>query len=350
LGGSRMKQLAPRAEHGSRGGGGNTATITTATATATANANATATASNRNMGDVSVDVRLPLGSLGGSPGSRVPAVERPGLEDFLMSYMVPEQPVVVTGAMEHWPAMTRWGNLSYLEHAAGCRTVPVEVGQHYLADGWGQQLMTLRDFLHRYLLPGLQTPPQPQQEQQAQPRGYLAQHPLFDQIPSLQRDIVQPDYCSLGQEGEVRAVNAWLGPAGTTTPLHTDPLHNLLAQVVGRKYVRLYAPLLTDRLYPFPEGTVNSNSSQVDLDVDLDLVPDSDSNSKTRLADQDSGAAVHVDGGCGCRRRGGRFPGVADLPYLDVVLEPGHMLYIPPGWWHFVRAMSTSFSVSFWWR
>jgi hypothetical protein len=34
-------------------------------------------------------------------------------------------------------------------------------------------------------------------------------------------------------DGEVHAVNAWLGPPGTVTPLHTDPHHNLLAQVRG---------------------------------------------------------------------------------------------------------------------
>ncbi|GIL96279.1 hypothetical protein Vretimale_2123 [Volvox reticuliferus] len=344
LEGSRVEQFAPQAEHG----GGSFDTTTTTTTTSNNNGN-----NNNKPSDVACDVQLPRGSLYGPLCSRVPTVERPGMEDFLMMYMVPEQPVVVTGAMEHWPAMKRWGNLSYLEHAAGCRTIPVEVGEHYLADGWGQQLMTLRDFLHRYLLPGVQNPTQPQRaQQQAQPRGYLAQHPLFEQIPALRRDIVQPDYCCLGQEGEVQAVNAWLGPAGTTTPLHTDPHHNLLAQVVGRKYVRLYAPSLTNRLYPFPAGTVNSNSSQVDLDLDLeaDLGPDSDFDFKASLADHDSGSGADAAGSCSCRRSSGRFPGVAKLPYLDVVLEPGQMLYIPPGWWHFVRAMSTSFSVSFWWR
>lgn len=45
-------------------------------------------------------------------------------------------------------------------------------------------------------------------------RGYLAQHPLFEQIPALARDIAQPEYCILG-EGIVRSVNAWFGPAGT---------------------------------------------------------------------------------------------------------------------------------------
>lgn len=68
-----------------------------------------------------------------------------------------------------------------------------------------------------------------------------------------------------------------------------------------------------------------------------------------------------ADGGEGGERAGGDqgwvgalppgsvYPGVAALPYCDVVLRPGQMLYIPPGWWHFVRSLSVSFSVSFWW-
>ncbi len=48
----------------------------------------------------------------------------------------------------------------------------------------------------------------------AQAVGYLAQHPLFEQIPELARDIREPEYCSLGK-GVLHSVNAWLGPAGT---------------------------------------------------------------------------------------------------------------------------------------
>jgi len=44
------------------------------------------------------------------------------------------------------------------------------------------------------------------------------------------------------------------------------------------------------------------------------------------------------------------FPELASLPYADCVLEPGQMLYVPPRWWHYVKALAISFSVSFWWQ
>jgi hypothetical protein len=50
------------------------------------------------------------------------------------------------------------------------------------------------------------------------------------QINELRRDIFIPDYCFAGG-GELRSLNAWFGPAGTVTPLHHDPHHNILAQV-----------------------------------------------------------------------------------------------------------------------
>jgi lysine-specific demethylase 8 len=54
--------------------------------------------------------------------------------------------------MEHWPALSRWQRPGYLLGVAGQRTVPVEVGSHYLEEGWGQQLMPLSDFLGRHVL------------------------------------------------------------------------------------------------------------------------------------------------------------------------------------------------------
>jgi len=178
------------------------------------------------------------------------------------------------------------------------------VGEHYLAAGWNQELMTISKFLERCFT---------HSDAYASSRPYLAQHPLFEQIPELRADIAIPDYCSIGG-GDLQSINAWLGPAGTITPLHHDPHHNLLAQVVGRKYVRLYSPDASWGLYPYTEQML-CNSSQVDL-TNIDIV---------------------------------RFPDAENLEFVDCILEEGQMLYIPPKWWHFVQSLTPSFSVSFWW-
>lgn len=77
------------------------------------------------------------------------------------------------------------------------------------------------------------------------------------------------DYCVLTDNSNCPKttdviVNAWFGPAGTVSPLHHDPYHNLLCQVVGVKYIRLYAPSQTGNLYPV-EGML-SNTSQVEVE------------------------------------------------------------------------------------
>ncbi|GMH45962.1 hypothetical protein BSKO_13926 [Bryopsis sp. KO-2023] len=265
------------------------------------------------VGESNNDLPLPDGSL--ESDSDRPHVERlPSLEDFFLKYMIGEKPCIVDGIIETWPAFEKWRNPGYFKELHGFRTVPIEVGRHYLAPGWKQELVTFSDFIDSHIATGTRRLPASDPKNREGGRtenaiGYLAQHPLFDQIPGLQRDIRTPDYCSLG-EGEIQSVNAWFGPPFTITPLHYDPHHNLLSQVVGRKYVRLYPPSCTEKLLPF-EDEMRKNSSQIDLDRDGGLV---------------------------------------DMNKVDCILAPGQMLYIPPKWWHYVKALDVSFSVSFWWK
>ncbi|XP_009776990.1 lysine-specific demethylase JMJ30-like [Nicotiana tabacum] len=225
------------------------------------------------------------------------------LEVFLRDHYLSGIPVVIRDSMDHWPAKNKWNDMNYLRRVAGFRTVPVEVGKNYLCPEWKQELITFSEFLERIW----------SNDATSVETTYLAQHQLFDQIQELRQDIVIPDYCFTGG-GEIRSLNAWFGPAGTVTPLHHDPHHNILAQVVGKKYVRLYPASLSDELHPHSE-TMLSNSSQVDLD--------------------------NIDEK--------EFPKILDLEFQDCILEEGEMLYIPPKWWHYVRSLTTSFSVSFWW-
>ena len=131
------------------------------------------------------------------------------------------------------------------------------------------------------------------------------------------------------------AENAWLGPAGTITPLHTDAYHNLLCQVVGRKYVRLYSPFQTARLRPRGvEGGVDMGNTSA---VDVGVAEGWDAGSDREDVEDEEG---RPDGWAWFR----------DVPYVDCILGPGDTLYIPIGWWHYVRSLTVSFSVSFWWN
>ena len=47
--------------------------------------------------------------------------------------------------------MKRWKDAQYLRNMAGNRTVPVEVGENYLEEGWGQKLVLLSDFIAEHL-------------------------------------------------------------------------------------------------------------------------------------------------------------------------------------------------------
>ncbi|EAT86117.1 tRNA wybutosine-synthesis-related protein 4 [Parastagonospora nodorum] len=267
-------------------------------------------------------------------------------------------PMIIEGALQHWPALDErpWSRPSYLleQTLGGRRLVPVEVGKSYTDEGWGQKIITFKEFMDTYML---QTDPDVQSPGEASKRGYLAQHDLFAQIPSLRADISIPDYCYCNPASsqhvtqtkptaklEEPLLNAWFGPAGTVSPLHTDPYHNILAQVVGYKYVRLYAPGHTEQLYPRSideNGVDMSNTSQVDLDQAIRLLGERQywqQDENTDISDLEQVRRNFEE----------QFPHFKSAPYMEAILAPGECLYLPVGWWHYIRSLTPSFSVSFW--
>ena len=314
----------------------------------------------------------------------IKTVEALSIEEF-QTYMDraqnPElgpEPLVIRNALREWPALSThpWNRPSYLlaQTFGGRRLVPVEIGRSYVDEGWGQKLITFGEFLHGYidatLLPrakdssvedfkpdnhNAQTTSETSKDTPSPNAvAYLAQHQLFTQLPSLRNDILIPDYCytfppphptdpSINQpELDEPLLNAWFGPPGTISPLHNDPYHNILTQVVGRKYVRLYSPLETARLAARGKenGVEMGNTSMLDIGVleGWDEVPENES---VDGEEDDIWNPV---------AKGLNKDAFKAIPFVDCILGPGDALYIPIGWWHYVRGLSVSFSVSFWWN
>ncbi|KAI7489014.1 Clavaminate synthase-like protein, partial [Hortaea werneckii] len=253
------------------------------------------------------------------------------------------QPLVIPKVTRHWPASKRWKSPRYLmEHTlGGRRLVPIELGKLYSDKDWSQKMMPFAEFTKKYLL-----------SSRPHEVGYLAQTDLFDLIPALRADIMTPDYCwstppVITDEATQKtaglssapylsepSVNVWLGPSGTRTPLHTDPYHNILCQVVGFKYVRLYAPHEALKLYPMgvtKEGINMENTSQVDISENVACLLGRNGDANVR------------------REIDRKFPKFKEAQYQEVILNPGDCLYVPLGWWHYVESLTTSSSVNFWW-
>ena len=155
--------------------------------------------------------------------------------------------------------------------------------------------------------------------------GFLAQYQLLEQIPELARDIGHVPYAEeLGAGMRIRR-NLWLGGAGATTALHFDPKDNLLCQIVGFKYVRLYAAAVTHLI---PQETRMRRRMETEM---------------LRSAGNFSLADVESP------RLESEYPAFAAAPYTETILGPGDMLFIPWGCWHYCRSLTTSISLNVWW-
>ncbi len=111
------------------------------------------------------------------------------------------------------------------------------------------------------------------------------------------------------------SINAWIGQPRVIAHCHYDGYHNFYAQLYGKKKFVLFSPTNWPGLYPYPFLHPSHAQAQVNA-----------SNPE------------NVE----------RFKLVRKVEYLEVILEPGDLLYIPPLWFHEVESLSVSISVNVW--
>jgi hypothetical protein len=112
----------------------------------------------------------------------------------------------------------------------------------------------------------------------------------------------------LDADRRYEGTNLWLGPAGTISPLHRDRVNVLNVQTVGSKRITLINACQLPRVY-----NEQSYYSMVDIER-----PDLN-----------------------------RFPDFAAVTVRSAVLRPGDAVFIPINWWHHLRALQVSVSITF---
>lgn len=244
-------------------------------------------------------------------GCQIERIDQPTREVFQRNFLSPRRPVIITGAMNGWNALSLW-TVDYLNGVVGHTQVDISISQNRiftgnLEEGFAnlRQKMKFIEFIK--LL---------QKDKLTDNYYYLQQQSIPTDLPELIQDIEFPEYFD---KNLLVDPTIWMGSGGNISPLHYDAMDNLFAQVSGRKRFVLFDPQQTSSLYPFSAHSKIPHLSQINIDN-----PDSE-----------------------------KFPNFQKARYSECIIEAGEILFIPVFWWHQVYSLENpnnelNISVNFW--
>lgn len=228
------------------------------------------------------------------PIDRVSTISK---EDFVENYLKKQKPLVIEKLTEDWPAYEKW-HLNYMKNLAGEKIVPLYDDRPVThKDGFNQAhaQMKMSDYID--LL-------------QQKPTNYrIFLYNLMKEVPSLQNDFRWPQ---LGIKLVKQLPMLFFGGENSKVFMHYDiDLSNILHfQFHGKKQCMLFDPDQTPYLYKIPHSLI------VREDIDFD------------------------------RPNFEKWPALRNATGYITVLNHGEMLYMPEGYWHYMKYITPGFSMS----
>ncbi|WP_452230383.1 MULTISPECIES: cupin-like domain-containing protein [unclassified Lacinutrix] len=227
----------------------------------------------------------------------IPRVKNITKQEFLDNYYKPQKPVVIERCIEDWPAFTKW-NLDYMKQVAGDKTVPLYDDRpvHY-KDGFNQAhaTMKMRDYVD--LL-------------QSEPTKYrIFLWNILKEVPQLQKDFSFPDFGLKFMKG---LPMLFFGGRDSHTFMHYDiDFANIFHfHFEGTKQCILFNQDQNKYLYKIPHSLI------VREDIDFSN-PDFN-----------------------------KWPALQHAKGYTTELNHGEVLYMPEGYWHYMKYKTPGFSMS----
>jgi hypothetical protein len=230
--------------------------------------------------------------------TQIDRVDTISKDDFINNYLKPRKPLVIRKATANWPALQKW-TFDYLKEVVGDKTVPLYDSSK--ADpskpiNASAAEMKFGDYIDLI------------QKEPTDLRIFL-----FDPIkfaPKLLDDYRSPTDLMGGFLDKYP--NMFFGGKGSVTFLHydIDLAHIFHTHFNGRKHVILFDQQWSERLYRIPFATY----ALEDYDIEN---PDFD-----------------------------KFPALDCIEGQEAILEHGDTLFMPTGYWHWMKYLDGSFSIS----
>jgi hypothetical protein len=230
--------------------------------------------------------------------SPIDTVESITPEDFKKNYLDARRPLVIKGLTKSWPAREKW-TAEYLKQQVGKQVVPLYDSSK--ADpskpiNTSAAQMPFDEYIDLIM------------SQPTELRMFFFN--IFKQAPGLLNDIVIPKDLMGGFIESMPAM--FFGGSNSVTFLHydIDLPHIFHTHFGGRKHVILFENKWKRRLYCLPNATY----ALEDYDV---ANPDIK-----------------------------KFPALDGVEGIEVFLEHGDTLFMPTGYWHWMKYIDGSFSLS----
>lgn len=228
----------------------------------------------------------------------IDVVEDISKEEFYEKYLKPRRPVVIKNMAKKWPAYQKW-TMEYMKEVVGDVEVPLYDSSK--ADpsapiNASAAKMKFGDYIDLI------------QREPTDLRIFL-----FDPIkyaPKLLEDYISPKELMGGFLDKYP--NMFFGGKGSVTFLHfdIDMAHIFHTHFNGRKHILLFDYKWRERLYQIPYATY----ALEDYDIEN---PDFT-----------------------------KFPALDGVEGIECYLEHGDTLFMPTGWWHWMKYLDGSFSIS----
>jgi hypothetical protein len=227
----------------------------------------------------------------------IPRVKNITKADFLKHYFKPQKPVVIEAFIEDWPAYTKW-NLDYMKQVGGELIIPLYDDRPVdYKDGFNEPhaKMKLSDYID--LL----------KREPTKFRIFLWN--ALKEIPTLQNDFTFPDFGLRLMKGMPML---FFGGKDSHTFMHYDiDLANIFHfHFEGKKECILFDQAQNKYLYKIPHSLITRE------DIDFKN-PDFK-----------------------------KWPMLKKAKGYKTALNHGEVLYMPEGYWHFMRYITPGFSMS----
>jgi|TARA_B100001059_G_C17696621_1_gene507809 hypothetical protein len=227
----------------------------------------------------------------------IPRVKTITKEEFIKHYFKPQKPVVIEQCITDWPAYNKW-SLDYMKQVAGDKIVPLYDDRPVdYKDGFNEAHAKMKMSEYVDLL-------------KSEPTKYrIFLWNVLKEVPQLQKDFKFPDFGLKLMKG---LPMLFFGGTNSHTFMHYDiDLANIFHfHFEGKKQCILFDQKQNKYLYKIPYSLINRE------DIDMSS-PDLN-----------------------------KWPALKKAKGYITELNHGEVLYMPEGYWHYMKYLTPGFSMS----